>query len=142
MREGEKTFTARSLRKHESFAERRMWEQLRSRRLDGVKFVRQAPVGRYIADFLCRESKFIVEIDGATHSTAAEVSHDAARTRHLVDLGYRVIRFQNDEVMNGMDEVLTMIRSALARCPSPIPSLRDGPLSSPAGGRGHAKVLS
>ena len=141
MREGQKTFTARRLRKDETLAEKRLWEQLRNRALDGHKFVRQSPVGPYIADFMCRESWLIVEVDGATHATTAEIGHDRIRTHHLEAQGYRVLRFQNDETINGMDEVLTVIRSALARDPSPPPSLRDGSPSSPAGGRGHKEIL-
>jgi very-short-patch-repair endonuclease len=113
-----------------------MWEQLRNRTLDGHKFVRQAPAGPYIADFMCRAEKLVVEADGATHSTAPELEHDRARTRYLEAEGYRVLRFHNDEILNGMDEVLTIIRSALARKPSPPPSPCDGSPSSPAGGRG------
>ena len=136
MREGQKTFTARRLRKDETLAEKRLWEQLRNRTLDGHKFARQSPVGPYIADFMCRKSWLIVEVDGATHATAAEIELDRIRTHHLEAQGYRVLRFQNDETINGMDEVLTVIRSALARDPSPPPSPGDGSPSSPAGGRG------
>lgn len=136
MREGQKTFTARRLRKDGTTAEKRLWEQLRNRTVEGHKFVRQAPIGPYIADFMCREHKLVVEADGATHSTSAEVEDDRARTKFIEAQGFRVLRFQNDEVVNGMDEVLTIIRSALARVPSPPPSLRDGSPSSPAGGRG------
>lgn len=141
MRKSQKTFTARRLRRDETFAEKRMWEQLRNRQLDGVKFVRQAPVGPYIADFLCRETRLIVEVDGATHSTEAEVRHDAVRTAQLAQMGFSVLRLQNDEVMHGMDEVLTLIREALARCPSPPPPRSDGSPSSPAGGRGLDRNL-
>jgi very-short-patch-repair endonuclease len=131
MREGQKTFTARRLRRDETFAEKRLWQQLRNRQFEGLKFVRQAPVGPYIADFLCRELKLILEVDGATHSTDAELARDRQRTHHLKDLGYMVFRLQNDEVVNGMDEVLTLIREALARVPSSPPLLRNGSPSSP-----------
>lgn len=141
MREGQKTFTARRLRKDETPAEKRLWEQLRNRTLDGHKFSRQAPVGPYIADFMCRSSKLIVEIDGATHSTAAEIQSDRARTHYLEAEGYHVLRFQNDEIINGTDEVLTIIRSDLARAPSPPPSPCDGSPSSPASGRGLKENL-
>ncbi len=136
MREGQKTFTARRLRGQETLAEKRLCEQLRNRTLDDHKFVRQSPAGAFIADFMCREHKLIVEVDGATHSTAAELEHDRVRSQFLETQGYRVLRFHNDEILNGMDEVLTIIRSALARNPSPPPSLCDGSPSSPAGGRG------
>jgi very-short-patch-repair endonuclease len=139
MREGQKTFTARRLRKDETRAEKRLWEQLRGRTLEGHTFVRQSPLGPYIADFLCRETKLIIEVDGATHSAPEEIARDRARTDYLESGGYRILRF--DEIINGMDEVLTIIRSALARVPSPTPSLRDGSPSSPAGGRGHKEKL-
>ncbi len=132
MREGQKTFTARRLRRDETFAEKRLWEQLRNRQFEGLKFVRQAPVGPYVADFLCREMNLIVEVDGATHATDAETVRDQQRTLHLNDLGYTVFRVQNDEVINGMDEALTLIREALACIPSSPPLLRNGSPSSPA----------
>lgn len=131
MRETHKLFTARRLRRDETLAEKRLWEQLRDRRCGGHKFVRQAPVGPYIADFLCRELRFVIEIDGATHSTDDEILFDQKRTRHLNDLGYHVFRISNDEVINGMTEVLTLIRDALARVPSSPPALRAGSPSSP-----------
>ena len=142
MREGQKTFTARRLRKDETLAEKRLWEQLRNRTLEGFKFVRQAPVGPFIADFLCRELNLIIEVDGATHSTASEIERDAARTNSLRRLGHSILRFQNDEIINGMDDVLTLIREAVARCPSPPPAQCAGSPSSPASGRGLDKDLS
>ena len=142
MREGQKTFTARRLRRDETVAEKRLWAQLRNSRLGGSKFVRQAPVGPYIADFLCRELRFIIEADGATHSTDAELARDLNRTARLQQLGYSMLRVQNDEAINGMDELLTVIRDALARCPSPPPSHCDGSPSSPASGRGQKEVTS
>lgn len=145
MRLGQKTFTARRLRRDETLAEKRLWEQLRNRTLDGYKFVRQVPVGPYVADFLCRDLKLVVEVDGATHATEAESARDLARTGHLAALGYRVARFHNDEVINGMDEVLTLIREALAHVPSPSPSrpLRGARKTSPfpASGRGHDRTV-
>jgi very-short-patch-repair endonuclease len=132
MREAQKLYTARRLRREETLAEKRLWEQLRNRQFEGLKFVRQSPVGPYVADFLCRELKFIIEVDGATHSTDAEIAHDRRRTQHLSDLGYMVFRVQNEEVLLGMDEVLNLIHEALARIPSPPPALRAGAPSSPA----------
>ena len=132
---------ARQLCRNSTLAEARLWEQLRAKRLDGVKFVRQHPVGPYFADFACRSHRLIVEVDGATHSTEAELEHDGRRTALLQKLGYRVIRITNDEALNGMDEVLTLIREALTGLhpdsPSPSPLLRNGGPSSPASGRGE-----
>ena len=113
MREATKLSIARDLRRDSTIAEKRLWAQLRNRKLHGLKFVRQAPVGPYIADFLCREGGLIVEVDGATHSTAAELGSDKRRTEALAAIGYRVIRVQNEEVMRGMDQVLARILKAL-----------------------------
>lgn len=139
MRDGAKLEKAREFRKSESVAEKRLWEQLRNRTLGGFKFVRQAPVGPYIADFLCRDYGLVVEVDGATHSTAAELARDSARTRHLEELGYRIVRFHNEEINNGLDEVLVRLKRALSlgATPSPTPALRAGSPSSPASGRGQ-----
>ena len=104
---------ARQLRRAWTLAEARLWEQLRAKRLDGVKFVRQHPIGPYFADFASRSHRLIVEVDGATHSTEAEIKLDQLRTDHLVRLGYFIVRLTNDEVLNGMDEVLTLIRDNL-----------------------------
>ncbi len=106
---------ARQLRRDSTLAEARLWEQLRGKRLDGFKFVRQHPIGPYFADFACRSHRVIVEVDGATHSTEAELEHDGRRTAFLRRLGYRVIRISNDEALNGMDEVLVLIRDRLKR---------------------------
>jgi very-short-patch-repair endonuclease len=64
MRQGAKIYSARALRKSETLAEKRLWEQLRNRTLEGFKFSRQVPIGPYIADFVCREQRMIVEADG------------------------------------------------------------------------------
>jgi very-short-patch-repair endonuclease len=119
LRQGAKVYSARILRKSETLAEKRLWEQLRNRTLGGFKFSRQVPVGSYIVDFACRERRLIVEVDGATHSTEQELIHDNRRTEFLKSEGYAVIRFQNDEVLNGMDEVLTLILQALRNRPRP-----------------------
>ncbi len=113
MRLAAKLSTARDLRRDSTLAEKRLWEQLRNRKLNGFKFIRQAPVGPYIADFLCRDGRLVVEVDGATHSTAAEMESDRRRTQALKSIGYRVIRIQNEEVMCGMDQVLALILGAL-----------------------------
>jgi very-short-patch-repair endonuclease len=106
---------------------KRLWQELRNRKLDGCKFVRQATAGPYIADFLCRELKLIVEVDGATHSSDAELA-DEQRTVHLGRLGYKVIRLQNIEVLDAMDLALMVIRDALSHSPSPAPLAAERPL--------------
>jgi very-short-patch-repair endonuclease len=105
---------ARKLRRNSTSAESRLWAELRNRQIDGFKFVRQEPIGSYVVDFVCREAKLIVEVDGATHSTDEELQRDAARSMVLECLGYKVIRVENDDVYNAMEGVLSTIIAALA----------------------------
>ena len=103
---------ARGLRREQTEAEKRLWGCLRSRRLNGHKFVRQEPIGPFIADFLCRERKLIVEVDGATHSEPDEIAYDERRSRYLRALGYKILRVQNADVFTICDDVLDMILMA------------------------------
>ncbi len=104
---------ARTLRRESTAAERKLWDALRSRQLDGLKFVRQEPVGPYIADFICRSAKLIIEVDGPTHD-GMEV-YDEHRTRWLEREGYIVLRFSNEDVFGELEPVVTTIRQAIAR---------------------------
>ena len=86
-----------------------MWWALRNRRLNGLKFVRQCPIGPYFVDFVCRERRIIVEIDGATHSTEQELAYDAQRADYLHAQGFRIFRASNGDVyedLNGICEGL------------------------------------
>src|SRR5579862_3481692 len=104
-----KTVLARRLRKSSTFAERKLWKYLRSRGLSGFKFVRQEPVGPYIVDFVCREKRLVIEVDGGQH---AESSSDAVRDRWLAERRYRVLRFWNNEVLENIEGVWDMIFAA------------------------------
>ena len=104
---------ARKLRRLSTSAESRLWAELRNRQLGNFKFVRQEPVSSFVGDFVCREARLIVEVDGATHSTEEEIRKDAIRTATLQHLGYRIIRVQNDDVYNAMEGVLNTILAAL-----------------------------
>ena len=106
---------ARALRQDDTEAERRLWEELRDRRLDGFKFVRQLPIGPYFADFACRERKLVVEADGATHGTGPEVRHDEIRTRFLEEQGWVVLRVQNMDVFTARTAVCDTILLALTQ---------------------------
>jgi len=107
------TRRARALRRAAPSAERVVWRHLKNRQLGCWKFVRQEPIGPYFADFVCRERKLIVEIDGATHPTDAEVASDARRTAFLEADGYRVIRFINEQIYENvegaMEEILRVL---------------------------------
>ncbi|MBU4531326.1 MAG: DUF559 domain-containing protein [Hoeflea sp.] len=91
---------ARSMRRAPTEAEARLWGALRNRRLDGLKFRRQVPMGAYIADFVCMEAKLIVEVDGVQH---AGNQRDLVRDAALAGLGFRVLRFWNDDVMRDLE---------------------------------------
>jgi very-short-patch-repair endonuclease len=125
---------AKALRANMTEAERRLWYLLRAHRFKEVKFKRQAPIGRYIVDFVSFERRLVVEVDGGQH---AESDADGRRTRWLEDQGFRVVRFWNNEVLNNASGVLDTILFAITN-PSPGPSLRDGP-PSPTRGEGTAK---
>jgi len=97
---------ARSLRRAQTEAEKRLWGYLRGGRLLDWKFRRQVPVGPYFADFLCAEAKLIIEVDGATHGENHEVRHDEIRTKFLEKMGYRVFRCYNADVFENLNGVL------------------------------------
>jgi lysyl-tRNA synthetase class 2 len=103
--------TAKRLRRDQTDAERVLWFRLRDRRLDGWKFRRQAPVDRYVVDFLCADARLIVELDGGQHATNAE--RDAGRTKVLEAFGYLVVRFWNSDVLGNTEGVLEEIMSLL-----------------------------
>src|SRR5262245_27816914 len=113
-----KTSTARRLRRNATIAEQRLWYKLRSRSLGGMKFVRQEPIGPYIVDFVCRELRLIVEVDGGQHNDS---QRDTIRDQWLREHGYRVLRFWNNDVLQNTDGVLEAI--AEATC-APSPRLR------------------
>jgi very-short-patch-repair endonuclease len=118
MRGAEKLRTgfARRLRRDSTSAELRLWNKLRSRLLGGHKFVRQQSIGRYVVDFVCREKRLIIEVDGGQH---LENPVDRVRDQWLREHNYRVLRFCNNDVMNNMDGVLEVIADALqAEAPS------------------------
>ena len=106
---------ARRLRRMDVGCEKRLWALLRGRRLNGAKFVRQLPVGPYIADFACRDCCVIPEVDGATHSTGEEIAYDARRTAFIEAQGWHVLRVHNDDVINQFDDVLETIALAVMR---------------------------
>lgn len=98
---------ARSLRKDMTDAERRIWFALRDRRFSNWKFRRQVPFDQYILDFVCFDAKLVIEVDGGQHDERAD--YDARRSAHLENSGFRVLRFWNNEVLQNLDGVLTMI---------------------------------
>ncbi len=110
---------ARDLRRGQTEAERKLWARLRDRRLTGAKFRRQHPVGPFIADFCCPERELVVELDGGQHATRVEA--DRERTAYLMERGYKVLRFWDNEVICQMDAVMQRIAGAVTPSPSPLP---------------------
>ena len=104
------TGRARELRHAASPAERLLWRYL-SRAQTGAKFSRQMPVGPFFADFLCREMRLVVELDGFSHE--ARLEQDAARDHWFAANGYRVLRFTNAVVLGNVSGVVAAIRGAV-----------------------------
>jgi len=121
---------ARSLRSRQTDAERKLWSRLRDRRLNGVRFRRQHPVGPFVADFASLELGLVIELDGGQH--APQRAADVARTRFLEERGFRILRFWDDDVLTNIDGVLERIAEFL-RSFTPTLSLE---------GRGSRKTLA
>ena len=103
---------ARENRRHQTEAERCLWAELRANQLGHV-FKRQHIIGAYIADFVCVDSKLIVEVDGGYHAQPSQMLYDAKRTQWLEEIGYKVIRFNNEDIIGNIDEVLSRIYSTI-----------------------------
>lgn len=106
---------AKNLRKNSTDTEKYLWKYLRGRQLEGFKFRRQQPIGKYIVDFINLERKIIIEVDGGQH---LENKKDKLRDRWLEEQGYEVLRFWDNEVFNNIEGALGVIREKLLS-PSP-----------------------
>lgn len=107
------TSRSRGLRQDSTDAERKLWSVLRSRQHNGVKFRRQLEIDGYIVDFVCLAKRLIIEVDGGQHTP----ERDAHRTTYLESQGFRVIRFWNNDVLQNLDGLWTMIEQALDSTP-------------------------
>jgi very-short-patch-repair endonuclease len=112
------TSIARKLRRNQTDAERALWFRLRDRRLRGLKFRRQVSIDRYIVDFCCEERHLIIELDGGQHAERSK--EDAERTFALETMGYLVLRFWNNDVLQNIDGALESILMSL-ESQSPVP---------------------
>ncbi|MHA7811774.1 MAG: endonuclease domain-containing protein [Phycisphaerales bacterium] len=99
---------ARSLRKRMTPPERALWVALRGRKVAGLKFRRQAPIGPYIADFYCHEARLVVEIDGSTHQ-GSQAAHDRDRDQWMRDRGMSVLRVSGRDVLQNLEGVVRTI---------------------------------
>jgi chorismate synthase len=105
---------AKQNRKNATEAEDKLWQEVRNRKIDGLKFRRQHPIAGFIPDFVCLEQKLIVEIDGGYHDKRDQTRYDEARSEWLKEHSYFLIRFSNEEVLQQIDSVLKKIRETLS----------------------------
>jgi very-short-patch-repair endonuclease len=99
---------ARYMRRNPSVVERRLWKLLRGRKLEGLKFRRQVPIGPYFADFVCLSRRIIVEADGPLH----DGEHDAKRDAWLASQGFLVLRFTNTFIEGDPNVVFAAVLAA------------------------------
>ena len=134
---------ARSLRTSMTDAERSLWSAIRRKQIQGRPFSRQKTIGRYVVDFYCASASLVVEIDGGQHYTEEGRAKDRHRNRALHELGLKVLRFSDRDVLTDSAGVLGVIWDACGDAPNPLlPPLPKGDnagvstggiLSSPAG---------
>jgi len=104
---------ARALRQNMTRAEKVLWERLRKKRPDGHKFRNQHPIDIFIADFYCHECRLIIEVDGGIHDVPEIRDKDQGRTDELENLGLKILRFTNEEVIYQTDKVVDIIKQHL-----------------------------
>ncbi len=100
---------AKELRQNQTDTESILWHYFRNRGLNNIKFRRQVPIGKYIADFLCMDKKLIIELDGSQHLEDENAQYDKERTEYLTKLGYKVIRIFNNDISKNINGVLGYI---------------------------------
>jgi very-short-patch-repair endonuclease len=119
------TSRAQQLRNMATPAECKLWLHLSRRQVAGVKFSRQIPIGPFICDFASRSAKLVVELDGGQNDE--NEGRDRQRTAYIEGMGFHVVRFWNNQVLENIESVVARIELALGNCPPPTP---------PASGRG------
>jgi very-short-patch-repair endonuclease len=122
---------AKRLRRQLTLPEVVLWHHLRARKLAGIRFRRQHPVGPYILDFYCSEAQLCVEIDGAAHNTLEQAAHDERRTRWLNAKGIKVMRVGASDILK--DEHLPGVLKAIELATAPSTAVPSVPLPRIAG---------
>jgi very-short-patch-repair endonuclease len=100
---------SRELRKDMTDAERMLWSRVRRKQILGVQFYRQKPIGAYIVDFYAPSAKLAIEVDGSQHSTTEHMKRDVERDRSLSEMGLKVMRFDNSQILSETDSVVEAI---------------------------------
>jgi len=101
------------LRKNSTLAEGILWQNLRAKRFEGIKFRRQEPIEKFVVDFVSFESRVIIELDGSQH--AENTLEDLERDIELERNGFTVLRFWNNEILENLEGVLEAIREACSK---------------------------
>ena len=104
---------AKILRKNSTIQEKRLWNLIKNHKFHGLKFKRQQPIGNYIVDFICKEAKIIIEIDGGHHNETENTESDIIRTQYLEQKGYKVIRFWNNEIYENIEGVIKKLEQEI-----------------------------
>ena len=104
---------AKALRKQMTLTESILWNRLNNKKTLKVRFRRQHPINKFIADFYCHAVRLVVEIDGESHNSRVE--NDEGRTAKMERFGIKVIRFRNDEVENNIEDVIQKIEE-IVKC--------------------------
>ena len=105
---------AKQLRENMTDAESKLWDLLKNKNLNQLKFRRQHPIGLYIVDFYCHSLKLIIEVDGEYHQNSDQTELDMQRTLNLEEMGLTVIRFKNQEIFENIEKVIERILAAKA----------------------------
>ena len=106
---------ARQLRNHSTKSEIKLWKYLKGKQMRGYDFHRQKPLLNFIADFYCYELSLVIELDGYTHQFQDTIIKDAIKEKELKKVGLSVLRFEDNEVMNDLKNVLRVIENYIDR---------------------------
>ena len=105
---------ARKLRRNSTPQENKLWHILRNRQFYNFKFYRQYPVGKYVVDFVCKEKKFIIELDGGQHNFEENLQKESVRTSFLINSGYKIVRFWNFDIDDNFEGVIAELEKYFA----------------------------
>ena len=106
---------SRDLRNSSTYSEILLWNELKGKQILNVQFNRQRPIGKYIVDFLCPKAKLIIELDGISHYNEEAFELDQIRQADLEKMGYKVLRFHDEEVMNDRENVVKEITAEVSK---------------------------
>ncbi len=104
---------AKQLRKNSTPAEKKLWQIVRNRNLNGRKFRRQHPIAKYVVDFYCHQSKLVIELDGEIHMDLEQMKYDNERNEFMVEIGLNVLRIKNEDLFDNEEKVIELIMKNL-----------------------------